>query len=151
MISSIAGCRWNAWPAPGGMLTRTSCRCLASIRPGRHSQSCGPQAEGSTTASDAVTKRSNALIDMAGARIIYWSRRAGLNRGPADYEPLRNAGFGPPADRSNPAEPAAGYRTFRSPLGLAARRARTCFVERPPSVVYRASERSMIAWKSGGL
>ena len=62
MISSIAGWRWKAWPLPGGIVTRTSISCSAAVRPARDSQSCGPQGEGSTTASAAVTKRNGSSI-----------------------------------------------------------------------------------------
>src|SRR5574339_79559 len=66
MISSIAGWRWKAWPLPGGIVTRTSCRSRASVNPGRHNQSCGPHGDGSTIASAAVTKRRGSEGDMAG-------------------------------------------------------------------------------------
>jgi hypothetical protein len=44
---------------------------------------------------------------------------------------------------------ALSYRDLIPAWRRAARRARTCFVERPPSVLYRTSERSMIAWNVG--
>src|SRR6188474_321130 len=68
MISSIAGWRWKAWPLPAGIVTRTSISRSAAVRPARDSHSCGPQGEGSTTASAAVTNRNGSCVDMAGGR-----------------------------------------------------------------------------------
>src|SRR5258706_8791552 len=50
------GWRWKACALPEGIVTRTSCSSLESVRPARQSHSCWPQGRTSICASGEVTK-----------------------------------------------------------------------------------------------